>query len=181
MVVFFAGASFLPARTFFGALAAATFETLVVSDFFSAFLGATAFTPAVTAFDFVTAFLAPVDLAATAFVEAALAGRALVTGLATATFAGLFYKRQVRRGHVVCKCTDLLRCRGICRSSILGGEFDLPRGTYNTLVHTPARSEGQDHLWVRRRYPSRHPSQWRGPTECFGHCQSGDCTVPRRI
>jgi len=90
VVVFFAGAGFLPARIFFGALAAAAFETLVVSDFFSAFLGATVLTPAVAVFDFVTDFLETADLAATAFVEAALAGRALVTGLGATAFAGLF-------------------------------------------------------------------------------------------
>lgn len=89
--VFLMGAALLPARTFFGALAAAdlaaaAFETLAASVFFSAtFLGA----EALVVFAFATTFLAEVDLTAVAFVEAAFAGRPFVTGLG-ATLAGLF-------------------------------------------------------------------------------------------
>lgn len=93
-VTFLVGAAFLPARTFFEALAAASLAaadlgTLVASNFFSAtLLGAEALA-VVTVFAFGTTFLAEVDLTAVAFAEAIFAGRPFVTGLGT-TFAGLF-------------------------------------------------------------------------------------------
>lgn len=94
-VVFLAGAAFLPARTFFGALLAAAlvaagFEDLATSAFFStAFLGAMV-REVVTAFVFANGFLTEADLAAIAFVGPALTGRAFGTDLGAVTLAGLF-------------------------------------------------------------------------------------------
>ena len=95
VAVFLAGATLLPARTFFGALAtavlaAALFEALVASDFFSAtFLAAEALV-AVTVFVFAAAFLVEVDLTVDAFVEAVFAGRPFGTDFGATTLAGLF-------------------------------------------------------------------------------------------
>lgn len=94
-VVFLTGAVLLPARTFFGALAAAalaaaTFETLVASDFFSAtFLGAEALA-VVTVLAFATTFLPEVGLTTLAFAGAAFVGRPFVAGFGATTLAGLF-------------------------------------------------------------------------------------------
>lgn len=95
VVVFLVGAALLPARTFFGVLAAAAlaavaFEALVASGFLSAtFLGAAALA-AIAVFAFAATFLVEVDLTAVAFVEAALAGRPLGTDFDTGALAGLF-------------------------------------------------------------------------------------------
>lgn len=85
----------MPARTFFGALAtaalaAALFEALVASDFFSATFLAVEALAAVVVFAFTGAFLVGVDLAADALVEAVFAGRPLVTDFGATTLAGLF-------------------------------------------------------------------------------------------
>ena len=93
--VFLVGATLLPARTFFGdlaaaVLAAALFEALVASDFLSAtFLAAEALV-AVTVFVLAAAFLVEADLAADAFVVAVFAGRPFVTGFGATALAGLF-------------------------------------------------------------------------------------------
>lgn len=97
-VVFLAGAAFLPARTFFGGLAAAAlaatvFADLATSAFFSAtFLAALAAgaLTAVRVLAFVATLLAEADLTAAAFVEAVFAGRPFVTDFGAGALAGLF-------------------------------------------------------------------------------------------